>query len=99
MLFDNQEAFNKVAAETQSQGQLKALFATLAEGLGLDRARFEADIASEPVMLDVKESQRHGILHQVWSTPTFVVNGTEVPSLGSSTTLEDWTKYISSLLG
>jgi 2-hydroxychromene-2-carboxylate isomerase len=77
---------------------LKEVFARIAGSFGLDTGSFLADIDSDAVMLDVKESQRHGILHCVWSTPTFVINGSEVPSLGSSTSPEDWMKYLTGLL-
>lgn len=70
----------------------------IAGSLGLDTASFSSDLDSDAVLLDVKESQRQGIMHCVWSTPTFVINGSEVTSLGSSTSVEDWQKYLAGLL-
>ena len=98
-VYDNQDKFNKAAGDAKSQSELKAVFAGLVEEFGGDRARFEADVDGEDVLLKVKENQRQGILHAVWSTPTFIINGAEVTSLGSSTSPEDWVKYLTGLLG
>ena len=97
-VFERQAEFNAAAGDALSQGALKEVFCSMAESFGADRARFAEDISSEDVMLSVKESQRLGILHGVWSTPTYIINGTEVPSLGSSTTPEQWATYLGTLL-
>ncbi len=85
-------------SDAMSQADIKEVFCVMAADFGADRARFAEDIASEDVLLSVKESQRHGVLHGVWSTPTYVVNGTVVTTLDSSTTPEQWAAFIGPLL-
>jgi hypothetical protein len=45
---------------------------------------------SEEVEQAAKIPLRLAAMRGVWSTPTFFINGAEVPQLSSSSTLEDW---------
>jgi hypothetical protein len=41
-----------------------------------------------------KTSIRYAIERGVWSTPTFLINGSEAPRLESSSTLSDWQEFL-----
>jgi predicted DsbA family dithiol-disulfide isomerase len=64
-VYEHQDEFSKSVAESQSQGALKEVFVRIAESLGLDTSSFSSDLDSDAVLLDVKESQRQGIMHCV----------------------------------
>ncbi len=68
--------------ETQSgwseSGDAKSIFLGYAEELGLDRAKFEEDIASDAVKAKVQRDVTDGTSIGIKATPTFFLNGEEI---------------------
>ncbi|MEV0453855.1 DsbA family protein [Catellatospora methionotrophica] len=59
----------------ESQDDKSAVFAGFARELGLDMARFEADVASEQTKARVEADRTDGVAAGVRGTPTFFING------------------------
>ncbi len=79
-----QAAFTSEATDHLSAASIRQLFASFACKFQVPSEQvFLTDLECPEVLTAAKESQRRGIALQTWSTPTFVVNGTEMPSLGS----------------
>jgi len=74
LLFDNQSEWK----ELQDQ-ELQDLFIDYANRLGLDKETFRSDMMSEEVENLVKADYVAGNLAGVQGTPTFFLNGVEVP--------------------
>lgn len=79
LLYENHEAW-----ETQDATQRTNTFKLYAESLGLDVARFEADIAGKRVTDKIGFDQALGKKQSVDATPTFILNGEKLDSDTSS---------------
>jgi hypothetical protein len=75
-----------------NQRDLYALLARFASEYAResDAEAFFERLDSEEVEQAAKIPLRLAATRGVWSTPTFFINGAEVPQLSSSSTLEDW---------
>lgn len=100
-LFQNQERFNGAAFETKTRQDLLALVETLIEEFdpALPSHDLVKDLGDESsaIASRAKSSVRYAIIRGVWSTPTFLINGSEVPQLESSSTISDWNSFLDSL--
>jgi protein-disulfide isomerase len=70
LLFENQESWSPL-----SDVAVRAVFATYAERLGLDKAAYEAALDSAETKGKVLSQQQDGVRIGVNATPTFFVNG------------------------
>jgi protein-disulfide isomerase len=68
MLYENQRVWSESA-------NARTLFIDYARGLGLDSARFEADLSNSSIADKVTRQQSGGTLAGVDSTPSFFLNG------------------------
>lgn len=99
--YQHQQAFASEAFQTQTRENLYDLIEDLIEKF--DPSLPKGDIVetvkqdSGEVANRAKASIRYGIDRGVWSTPTFLVNDSEVPHLESSSTLQDWRSFLNSL--
>jgi protein-disulfide isomerase len=100
-LYQRQQQFANEAFDTNTREDLFKLIEKLTEEFASDTVTPElmkgvrddtSDISSH-----AKTSIRYAILQGVWSTPTFLINGTEVPQLESSSTLQDWQKFLADI--
>ncbi|WTT98437.1 DsbA family protein [Streptomyces sp. NBC_00076] len=67
----------------ESQEWKQSVFRGYARQLGLDIAKFDADLADPEVAGRVQDDQRDGLALDVRGTPTFVVDGTRIQTPGS----------------
>lgn len=67
----------------ESQDWKESVFRGYAKELGLDMARFDADLADPEAAGRVQYDQRDGLGLGVQGTPTFFVDGTMIPTPGS----------------
>jgi protein-disulfide isomerase len=99
--YQHQAKFNSAAFHTQTREDLFDLIEQLAQD-------FDSSLPIAALMQDIREdtgkianhaktSSRYAAKRGVWSTPTFFINGSEVPQLGSSSTLQDWQTFLASL--
>lgn len=79
----------------ESQSSKAELFETFAEELGLDMARFKADVADPATKGRVAKDQADGVGLGVQGTPTIFLNGEKLPSMPS---YEDLSQRIDDLL-
>ncbi|MCD8561865.1 DsbA family protein [Candidatus Saccharibacteria bacterium] len=79
LLYENHEAW-----ETQDATQRTNTFKLYAESLGLDIARFEADMSGARVTDKISFDQALGKKQSVDATPTFILNGEKLDSDASS---------------
>ena len=70
VIFDNQANW-----ESQAEALAKLTFRSYAEDIGLDLAKYDADLDSDPVKAKVQSDLSDGNKIGVNSTPTFFVNG------------------------
>jgi protein-disulfide isomerase len=91
-LYAHQEEYTNVQFRDGTQRDLYALLARFAgERAGeIDTEAFFQRLESEEVEQAAKIPLRLAATRGVWSTPTFFINGAEVPQLSSSSTLEYW---------
>lgn len=100
-LYQNQDRYSSTACETKTHQDVLALMATLIQ-------EFDAALPSDELVKEIgdegsaiasraKTSIRYAISRGVWSTPTFFINGSEVPQLESSSTLNDWKTLLDGL--
>ena len=59
-------------------GNLKDKLFGYAESLGLDKAQFEKDFASDSVLKSIKDDENDGYSLRINSTPSFYINGKKV---------------------
>jgi protein-disulfide isomerase len=99
--YQHQAAFNHTAFDAKTREDLFSLIARLAQD-------FDPDLPIAELMKDIREDagetanhaktpNRYAIQRGVWSTPTFLINGSEVPQLESSSTIQDWQKFLAAL--
>lgn len=88
-LFENQQSWAKSSDADE-------VFVGYAKDLGLDVAKFEADLKSDAVEKAVEADMKSGRSSQVNSTPTFFVNGSSLPNNPRS--YEDFRTIVQSLL-
>jgi protein-disulfide isomerase len=91
-LYAHQEEYTNAQFRDRTQKDLYALLARFAaEYAGeTDTGAFFRRLDSEEVEQATKIPLRLAATRGVWSTPTFFINGAEVPQLSSSSTLADW---------
>ncbi|PSN18118.1 glutathione reductase [filamentous cyanobacterium CCP5] len=99
--YQHQQAFNSDACDGKTRQDLFGSIEDMAVKFDPDLAN--ADLIKQiradsgPIANRAKASIRYGIDRGVWSTPTFLVNGSEVPGMESSATLKDWQDFFASL--
>jgi len=100
-LFQNRDRYNSEAFATKTHQDLWALIRTLIQEFDdtLPADQLVKDITDEgsAIASRAKTSIRYAISRGVWSTPTFFINGSEVPQLESSSTLKDWHTFLNDL--
>lgn len=74
LLYENQTDW-----QSADPAQRTTLFKGYAESIGIDVAQFETDLASSDVNQKISFDQALGTKKGVDSTPTFFLNGTELP--------------------
>lgn len=91
-LYAHQEEYTNAQFRDRTQKDLYALLARFAaEYAGeIDTEAFFERLESAEVEQTAKIPLHLAATRGVWSTPTFFINGVEVPQLSSSSTLEDW---------
>jgi protein-disulfide isomerase len=91
-LYAHQEEYTNSRSWDRTRKDLHALLARFAgEYAGeIDAEVFFQRLESAEVEQAAKTPLRLAATRGVWSTPTFFINGAEVPQLLSSSTLEDW---------
>uniref|UniRef100_A0A7S1G5G6 Thioredoxin-like fold domain-containing protein n=1 Tax=Bicosoecida sp. CB-2014 TaxID=1486930 RepID=A0A7S1G5G6_9STRA len=97
--FEEQEKFQHAAGRDKTPADVEAVFAEWAAGVGCDKAEFAAAFESDEGYLAPKEAQRVGILRQVWSTPTFFLNGVEADKMGSGKSPDEWAEVLDGMIG
>ena len=75
LIFDSQQEWSKMV------GSARGKFLGYAKDLGLDLARFEADLDSKAIRQAVESSRSSGERLGVGSTPTFFLNGVQIKNL------------------
>jgi len=100
-LFQNQERYDSTTFATQTHQDLLALIKTLIQefddALPADHLVKEIGDEESAIARRAKASVRYAMSRGVWSTPTFLINGSEVPQLESSPTIRDWNEFLNSL--
>lgn len=100
-LFQHQDLFRQSTFENKTYQDLLILTKTLMQ-------QFDASLPTQELMTKIadegsaiakraKTSVRYAVVRGVWSTPTFIINGSEVPQLESSSTLQDWQDFLAAL--
>ncbi|MEO0409109.1 MAG: thioredoxin domain-containing protein [Cyanobacteria bacterium P01_A01_bin.135] len=100
-LYQRQQDFQGSAFNAKTRQDLFQLIERLVR-------EFDAEVPIANMMADIKAddgstasrtkpSIRYAITRGVWSTPTFFINGSEVPQLESSSTIGDWRDFLASL--
>ncbi|MGB3612430.1 MAG: thioredoxin domain-containing protein [Elainellaceae cyanobacterium] len=97
-LYQHHQAFSGDAFTSKTRQDLFDLIEQLVTEFdpNLPAADLVRDISSDDgeIADQAKASIRYAISRGVWSTPTFVVNGSEVPKLESSATVSDWRDFL-----
>ncbi len=75
--------------EITDTAQFATLMGDYAEALGLDRARFEQDLPSSEALALIEQEYQDGVAAGVKGTPSFVVEGTKLENVDSSTSTAD----------
>lgn len=75
--------------EITDTAQFATLMGDYAEALGLDRARFEQDLPSEEALALIEQEYQDGAAVGVKGTPSFVVEGSKLENVDSSTSTAD----------
>ena len=99
--YQHQEAFNSSAFHTKTREDLFTLIERIAKD-------FDPDLPMADLIQDIREdsgeianraktTNRYAAKRGIWSTPTFLINGSEVPQLESSSTIQDWQKFLAAL--
>lgn len=100
-LYQHQQEFNSAAFQTKTRQDLISLIGHFIKAFGPDlpAANLSKDVSDDNGAFanQAKASIRYAIDRKVWSTPTFFVNGSEVPTLESSSTIQDWQTFLGSL--
>ncbi|MGF1460313.1 MAG: DsbA family protein [Leptolyngbyaceae cyanobacterium] len=100
-LFKRQEEYHGAAFDDKTR---QDLLTWIRQCLG----EFDATAVPDAILQEIadegselasraKVSVRHSISRGVWSTPTFFINGSVVPQLESSSTLDEWQDFLQSL--
>jgi protein-disulfide isomerase len=91
-LYAHQEEYTNAQFRDRTQKDLYALLARFAVGYAgeINTEAFLQRLESEEIEQAAKIPLRLAATRGVWSTPTFFINGAEVPRLSSSSTVEDW---------
>lgn len=98
--FEHQEEYQHAAGENKTPKQMEALMAKFAKEVAdIDEEAFATEYASDRNFLTAKEPQRVAIVRQIWSVPTFFVNGFENDKVGSSTSKDEWVAYLKDMVG
>ena len=99
-LYQRQEQFFNGPFKQRTQVDLYDLIVNLLTEYGYktDAAEFIKRMESDEVFATAKVPSRIAFSRGVWSTPTFFINGAEATTLGSSSTLEDWSEILDPLL-
>ncbi|MGF1515001.1 MAG: DsbA family protein [Elainellaceae cyanobacterium] len=100
-LYQHQQDFNSAAFEDKTRQDLFRLMGRLVESFdpALPASELVKDSAEDggAIASCAKRSIRYAADRGVWSTPTFIINGSKVPQLESSSTLSDWQAFLASL--
>lgn len=100
-LYQHQQTFDSEAFRTKTRQDLFQLIERLGKEFddSLPMADLTKEIADDSgdVASRTKTSIRYAADRGVWSTPTFFINGSEVPQLESSSTINDWQNFLASL--
>lgn len=99
-LYDRQNLFSRDVFEQQTYLDLLNLLAEfVADFTGQqNQATWVELLQDEAIAQEAKAPIRFSIIRGVWSAPTFFINGSEVDSLSSSSTLDNWDDVIQPLL-
>lgn len=99
--YQHQSEFDSEAFGSKTREDLFALIERLVKDFDseLPVAHLIKDISQDSgeIANRAKASIRYGIDRGVWSTPTFIINGSEVPQLESSSTIGDWQNFLTTL--
>jgi protein-disulfide isomerase len=97
-LYQHQQEFANEAFDTKTREDLFRLIERLMDKFdpNLPVAELTRAISDEggEIANCAKASIRYAIGRSVWSTPTFFINGSEVPQLESSSTPNDWQDFL-----
>ena len=100
-LYQHQQTFSGDAFNSKTRQELFDLIEQLITAFDPNLPAAEVVKASSSddgaIASQAKASIRYAISQGVWSTPTFVVNGSQVPQLESSATVSDWHEFLASL--
>ncbi len=100
-LYQHQQRFSSEVFQTKTRQDLLRLIERLAAEFDSEQPAPDLVNAvssdSGAIANRAKASIRYAASRGVWSTPTFIVNGSEVPQLESSATISDWQKFLASL--
>jgi len=98
--FERQEKYAHTAFDQQTRKDLYALLAHFAADFSqeADKTAFIQRLKSDRIEKQTKIPVRYAISRGVWSTPTFLINGSQVDQLSSSSSLTDWQDVLDPLL-
>lgn len=98
--FERQEKYAHAAFDQQTREDLYALLAHFAADFNqeADKTAFIQRLKSDRIETQTKIPIRYAIGRGVWSTPTFLINGSQADELSSSSSLADWQKVLDPLL-
>jgi len=96
-LFNNQVSFQNNAFFNKTENDLFVLLAQYASLFGVPKDLFYKEIQSDDINRRADVTKHFGIMHQVFGTPTFFVNGFKASDLDASSTLEDWRRVLDPL--
>ncbi|ELR22417.1 uncharacterized protein ACA1_255150 [Acanthamoeba castellanii str. Neff] len=97
-LFANQAQFFNSAYRNKTANDLYAHLAGWMPKFGVSPATFYTQIDSDAVFAHVDADIHQALIHQIYGTPTFVINGFKAENLDQTTTFAQWITYLDALL-
>jgi hypothetical protein len=97
-VYSNQEQFYNADWRTKGQDEFLDYLATSCQKIiDLSVSEFVEKMESDDNYPRSKKSIHYAAIKQVWSTPTFMFNDVPAAELDSSSSLDDWNRFISGL--
>jgi protein-disulfide isomerase len=97
-VYSNQEQFYNADWRTKGQDEFLNYLATSCQKIiDLSVSEFVEKMESDDNYSRSKKSIHYAAIKQVWSTPTFMFNDVPAAELDSSSSIDDWNRFISGL--